>query len=122
MTETVTRVNLYGKPAERLILIALCKRDNQRFIYDEKTGYASIIGNSSSNTRDEFFRIITIAYKKLAFAQAQKQFADVPIKSLNSEFMRAFAAMACSLITGEPFTFKADTEIERAGLRAFSNG
>lgn len=122
MTDTVCRVNLYGRPSERLILIALCNRDKHKFVYEESTGYASIIGKDPGLIRDEFFKIISVAYKKLAFAQAQPEFADIPVKTLNSEFMRAYTAIACALINGEPLKFKADTEIQRAGLKAFSNG
>lgn len=111
---------LNGKPSERLILIGLCKRYNVQFKINETTGNAVIAGvpNDISQVHDAYYASISIAYKKLAMAMANPRLASIPAKTLTSEFMQAYAAMAYSLITGERFMFKAETESHRAGLKA----
>lgn len=112
---------LAGKPSERMILIALCKKMKAEFFYNEITGIAIVTAENQDEIQDitkAYNAFIGIAYKKLAIAQVQPKLVDVQIRTLTSEFMQAFAAMAYSIITGEPFMFKAETEAQRAGLKA----
>lgn len=112
------RLYLYGKPNERLIAIGLCHKYECEYGYDTSTGYFHYEGINASEMRQAYNAIIAVAYKALAFAQARTDLNNVPIKTLNTEFMQAFAAMTYSISTGEPFMFKVDTEAQRAGLKA----
>lgn len=116
----VVNVNLYGKPSERRILIACAKRFDCEFKYDESTGFCTIIGEASDpqQARDLYYRVIAVAYRALAFTQADPKFNTVPNKTLVADFMRGFAPPAISIISGDTTMFIADTEIERAGLSA----
>lgn len=111
---------LYGKPNERMILIALCKKCDCDFKYKDDSGIAIITGSGDNVTEvtKAYNAIIAIAYKKLAMAQGSTKLASVNVRTLNTQFMQGFSAMAYSLITGEPFLFKAETEAQRAGLKA----
>lgn len=121
MKRTVTK-RLYGKPSERLILLGICEKYNLQSKVDEVTGNCTVSGDSENVTdaMDLYDKVIATAYKRLAFTQASNKFADIPIKTLNSEFMQAFATVAYSLFTGKAFMYIGDTEAKRAGLKAVS--
>lgn len=112
------RVNLYGKPNERLIMLGLCEKHDCGFIYDETTGSAIVRGENAFILRTEYNDIINVAYKALAFAQADHKFDNVPNKTLVSEFMHAYATITYSLITGKTMQWHAQTEAQRAGIKA----
>lgn len=121
MKRTVTK-RLYGKPSERLILLGITEKYDLQFKADEVTGNCVISGDAEKVTQaiDLYDRVIAVAYKRLAFTQASNKFANIPIKTLNSEFMQAFATVSYSLFTGKAFMFIGDTEAKRAGLKAVS--
>jgi hypothetical protein len=116
------RVNLYGKPNERLIFVGLCEHYDCKFEYDEDTGLAFAKGDNAFEVRKNYEAIINKAYKALAFAQADHKFDDVPNRTLVSDFMRGFATIAYSVITGKAMSWHAFTEVERAGIKAASVG
>lgn len=120
MTTNSIRVNLYGKPSERLILVGLCEHYDCEFEYNETTGLAFAKGNNAFEVRKDYEAIINKAYKALAFAQADHKFDDVPNKTLVSQFMQAFATLAYSIITGKPMTWYGGSEVQRAGIKAVS--
>lgn len=112
------RVNLYGKPSERLILVGLCEKYNCRFEYDEATGLAFARGDNAFTLRTEYETIINVAYRALAFAQADHKLDGVPNKTLVSEFMESYATITYSLLTGKTMKWYAQTEAQRAGVKA----
>lgn len=114
------RFRLYGKPHERLILVGLCEKFSAEFSYNESTGYAVVTGGAMSlhSIRKTYEELINHAYRALALAHAQRNLSEIPIKTLDSEFMQAFSTIAYSLITGKTMTWKAQTEAQRAGIRA----
>lgn len=120
MPQRVVNIQLYGKPSERLILIACAKRFDCEFKYDESTGYCTLIGEADApqEARDLYYRVIATAYKALAFAQANHKFDNIPNRTLVSGFMKGFCGPAVSIITGDTAFGYAATEIERAGLKA----
>lgn len=117
MTNSV-RVNLYGKPSERLIFVGLCEKYDCKFEYDEATGLAFARGDNAIELRNVYEQIINKAYRTLAFAQADHRFDDIPNKTLVSQFMHAFATLTYSIITGKPMTQYAQTEVNRAAYKA----
>jgi hypothetical protein len=117
MTNSI-RVNLYGKPSERLIFIGLCETLDCTFTYDETTGLMFARGKDAFALRDQYEEIINTAYKALAFAQADHKLDNIPNKTLVSEFMHAYATIAYSMITGKTVKWSAKTEAQRAGIKA----
>ncbi len=112
---------LANKPYERTILISLAEKYDCDFSYDEQTGFAVVSSQSKVflySIRAQFNEITSFAYRKLAFTQADNKFADVPIKTLNSEFMQGFTPTIVSVLTGNAVVFPAKTEAQRAGLMA----
>lgn len=118
MTTNSIRVNLYGKPSERLILVGLCEHYDCTFTYDEVTGLAFVRGANAFKVRTDYEAVINKAYKALAFAQADTSLTHVPNKTLVAEFMQAFSAIVYSVITGKTMKWYAKTEAQRAGTKA----
>lgn len=113
------RVNLYGKPSERLIFVGLCEKYNCTFTYDEDTGFAIAQGENAFEVRKTYEAIIATAYKRLAFMQADHRFDNVPNKTLVSQFMQVYATWTYSLLTGKTVMTHAKTEVEREAIKAF---